>query len=134
MLFIQKLFCLSFTETQFWRQKILTVANRYSSKLTFAISDEEEFKNELEDAGLGESGLEVNIVVYGEDKRRYPMSPETYDEFDEDSLSNFLDKFLKGESHFLYCALWNMYVPRPKLRAEARGNLGLVSKKTGFFD
>lgn len=83
-------------ETQFWRQKVLNVAQKYPS-LRFAMSDEEEYSQELKDAGLGESGLEVNVVAYGINKRRHPMSPEKYDEFDEEAFKEFLDEFSEGK-------------------------------------
>lgn len=44
--------------TQFWRNKILPVANKYKKeKYRFSISNEEEFAQELLEIGLGDSGL-----------------------------------------------------------------------------
>jgi len=82
-------------ETQFWRQKVMNIA-RDNPKYSFAVSDEEEFAQELIDAGVGESGLDVNVVVYGIDNKRYPMDPETYEEFDETNFREFLVKIEKG--------------------------------------
>lgn len=61
----------------------------------FAISDEEEFSDELAHLGLGSSGLEHNVVVFGVDGKKYPMLPE--DGFEEE-LSENLELFLKAIS------------------------------------
>jgi protein disulfide-isomerase A4 len=54
--------------TQFWRNKILPIANKYKDqKYRFAIADEEEFSKELAEVGLGDSGLEHNVLVFGFD-------------------------------------------------------------------
>jgi len=69
--------------------------------LHFAIADEDEYAEELQEAGLGESGLDVNAVVYGENKKRYPMSPDKYDEFNEANFEEFLTEYAKGRNkHF----------------------------------
>ena len=57
--------------TQYWRNKILKVANKYKKTYHFAISDEEEFKKEIEDVGLGDSGAEINAITFGADGKRY---------------------------------------------------------------
>lgn len=51
------------TGTQYWRNKVLEVAKDWSPRYHFAISDEEEFQNELNAAGLAESGMEVHDTV-----------------------------------------------------------------------
>jgi hypothetical protein len=47
--------------TQYWRNKVLTVAARWTAMTNykFAVSDEEEFQDELIAAGIGDSGMEV---------------------------------------------------------------------------
>jgi protein disulfide-isomerase A4 len=47
--------------TQHWRDKVLKVASELSksSYKYWAVSDEDEFADELQAAGLGESGMEV---------------------------------------------------------------------------
>lgn len=49
------------TGTQYWRNKVLTVAAQWTAKTNykFAVSDEDEFQDELIAAGIGESGMEV---------------------------------------------------------------------------
>lgn len=90
-------FSLQYREgTQFWRNKVLDIAHKYKDKgYNFAISDEEEFSDELAHLGLGSSGLEHNVVVFGVDGKKYPMLPE--DGFEEE-LSENLELFLKAIS------------------------------------
>ncbi len=47
--------------TQYWRNKVLTVAARWTAKSNykFAVSDEDEFQDDLIQAGIGDSGMEV---------------------------------------------------------------------------
>ncbi|KAH7731879.1 protein disulfide-isomerase A4 [Aphelenchoides avenae] len=87
-------FSLQYREgTQFWRNKVLEVANKYKDKgYRFAVADEEEFEKELADVGLGDSGLEQNVVVFGVDGKKYPMDPEKY----EDELDENLEAFMKA--------------------------------------
>uniref|UniRef100_A0A915JRW5 Thioredoxin domain-containing protein n=1 Tax=Romanomermis culicivorax TaxID=13658 RepID=A0A915JRW5_ROMCU len=82
-------------ETQFWRNKILNVASKYPSYI-FAISDDEEFKEELRQFHLDESPSDVNVIVFGE-KKRYRMDPEEYDEFNEETFAQFMKDLEAGE-------------------------------------
>jgi hypothetical protein len=66
-------------------------------KFHFAIADEEEFATELNSLGLGDSGLEQNVVVFGVDGKKYPMDPEKYDEELSENLVAFLEDIGKGE-------------------------------------
>lgn len=84
--------------TQYWRAKILDFAKKYKEqKFTFAVADETEFERELRDLGLGDSGLEHNVVVFGADGRKYPMKQEEFDgDFDE-NLEEFMQRITKGK-------------------------------------
>ncbi|KAI1717324.1 thioredoxin domain-containing protein [Ditylenchus destructor] len=83
--------------TQYWRNKVLDVANKYKDqKFRFAIADEEEFAQELNDLGLGDSGLEHNVVVFGVDGKKYAMDPDEFDSELEENLEAFLSKVNKG--------------------------------------
>ncbi|KAL3107802.1 hypothetical protein niasHT_017034 [Heterodera trifolii] len=84
--------------TQFWRKKVLAIAKKYSKQnYHFAVADEEEFSSELNAVGLGTSGLEQNVIVFGVDGKKYPMDPEKYDENLEENLANFLEDIGKGK-------------------------------------
>uniref|UniRef100_A0A914H4U7 Protein disulfide-isomerase n=1 Tax=Globodera rostochiensis TaxID=31243 RepID=A0A914H4U7_GLORO len=84
--------------TQYWRKKVLGIANKYKKqKYHFAVADEEEFSQELNSVGLGTSGLEQNVIVFGVDGKKYPMDPEKYDENLEDNLVSFLKDIGQGK-------------------------------------
>lgn len=80
--------------TQFWRQKVLEVANDHRD-ITFAIASEQDFENELKDFGLDDSGEEINVGCFDDKNRKYRMEPD--EEFDEDSLREFVENFKKGK-------------------------------------
>ena len=79
--------------TQFWRKKVLEVAKEHRD-ITFAIAAEEDFQGDLKDLGLDESGEEINVGCFDEKGRRYKLEPE--DEFNEDTLSEFIEDFKAG--------------------------------------
>uniref|UniRef100_A0A0B6YWC7 Thioredoxin domain-containing protein n=2 Tax=Arion vulgaris TaxID=1028688 RepID=A0A0B6YWC7_9EUPU len=80
--------------TQFWRHKIADVAVRYP-EITFAIADDEEHSNLLQQFGLDESGEEINIGLFGTDGRKYALEAEG--EFDDVDITEFLNKYKQGE-------------------------------------
>ncbi|CAK5027058.1 unnamed protein product [Meloidogyne enterolobii] len=81
--------------TQYWRNKVVDIAHK--GKFYFAVADEEEFAKELEAVGLGTSGLEQNVIIFGIDGKKYPMDPDKYDEDLEENLIAFLKDFGKGK-------------------------------------
>lgn len=50
---------------------------------------------ELKRVGLEDSPEDINVVIYDEDEKRYPMEPS--EEFDSDVLSEFVSEFKAGE-------------------------------------
>uniref|UniRef100_A0A7E5A0H4 Protein disulfide-isomerase n=1 Tax=Panagrellus redivivus TaxID=6233 RepID=A0A7E5A0H4_PANRE len=85
--------------TQFWRNKVLAIAEKYrDQKYRFAIADEDEFSKELTEVGLGDSGLEHNVVVFGFDGKKYPMDPEKFDEELDENLPNFMKLISSGKA------------------------------------
>ena len=80
--------------TQFWRQKVLEVANDHRD-ITFAIANEQDFQAQLKDFGLDDSGEEINVGCFDDKNRKYPMEPD--EEFSEDSLREFVESFKEGE-------------------------------------
>ena len=97
----------SLSATQFWRQKVLEVANDHRD-ITFAIAQEEDFQDHLKDFGLDDSGEEINVGCFDDKNQKYPMEPD--EEFSEDSLREFIENFKEGElssiefSSQLHCA------------------------------
>lgn len=80
-------------DTQFIRNKILPIADKYRD-ITFAIANEEEFDDEIKSLGLEDSGESVNVGIFTE-KLKYPMEPE--EDFGTDVLEGFLKKFKAGK-------------------------------------
>lgn len=78
--------------TQFWRSKVLEVAKNFP-EYTFAVADEDDFATEVKDLGLSESGEDVNAAILDESGRKFAMEP---DEFDSDTLREFVTAFKKG--------------------------------------
>ncbi|XP_029314163.1 protein disulfide-isomerase A4 [Cottoperca gobio] len=79
--------------TQFWRSKVLEVANDFP-EYTFAIGDEEDYAEELKSLGLSDSGEEVNVGILADGGKKFAMEPE---EFDADVLRDFVMAFKKGK-------------------------------------
>ncbi|RDD36733.1 Protein disulfide-isomerase A4 [Trichoplax sp. H2] len=78
-------------DVQFWRNKLLPVANQYSKKgLTFVLANEEEHTNKIKWFQLEESGEDVNVAIRARDGM-YKMEGE----FAVDRLRQFLDDFLR---------------------------------------
>ncbi|VDO24938.1 unnamed protein product [Onchocerca flexuosa] len=92
-------FSLEYREgTQYWRKKVLEIASQYrKDKYHFAISDENEFADELAAVGLGDSGLEHNVLVFGNDGKKYPMRPNEFDGELTENLSAFMKKLSSGQ-------------------------------------
>lgn len=61
---------------------------------TFAIANEDDYVSELKDLGLSESGEEVNVAILDTNGKKYAKVPE---EFDSDSLRDFVMAFKKGK-------------------------------------
>ncbi|CAJ0942483.1 unnamed protein product, partial [Mesorhabditis belari] len=83
--------------SEFWRQKVLAVANKYQKdNYNFAVADEDEFVQELGQVGLGDSGLEHNVVAFGYDGKKYPMLSQDFDDEFDQNLENFMKKLSQG--------------------------------------
>ncbi|XP_018424307.1 PREDICTED: protein disulfide-isomerase A4, partial [Nanorana parkeri] len=81
------------TATQYWRNKVLNIAKDFP-EYTFAIANEDDYASELKDLGLNESGEEVNVAILDTSGKKYAKDPE---EFDSDSLRDFVLAFKKGK-------------------------------------
>jgi protein disulfide-isomerase A4 len=78
------------TETQLTRKQVLKVANEFKGQITFCISKEEEYEEELKDLKLEDSGEDVNVGYFESPKIRYAMEPT--DDFDSSVLKSFINK------------------------------------------
>ena len=68
------------------RDQLLPVADDFSGQLTLAISDEEEFADELTSLGLDDWGEDVAMAIWGSPKEKYPM----VEEYDTETLQEFI--------------------------------------------
>ncbi|VDL78440.1 unnamed protein product [Nippostrongylus brasiliensis] len=84
--------------SEYWREKVLVIANKYQKdNYHFAVADEEEFEEELGRVGLGDSGLEHNVIAFGHDGKKYPMDPNVFDGELEENLFEFMKKLSSGQ-------------------------------------
>lgn len=79
-------------DTQYIRNKILPVADKYR-ELIFAIANEEEFDEEIKSLGLEDSGESVNVAAFA-GSLKYPLNPE--DDFSTDTLTEFVEDLKEG--------------------------------------
>lgn len=80
-------------DTQYVRKMILPIADKFRD-FDFVICNEDEFADEIKSLGLEDSGESVNAAILM-NKMKFPMEPE--DEFDTDTLEQFIIKFGKGK-------------------------------------
>lgn len=82
-------------QTQLIRKEVLDVAKEYVGKVTFAISNEEDFQSELKELGLEDSGEDVNVGFYQAQSVRFAMKPD--DEFSAGKLRRFINNVFEGK-------------------------------------
>ena len=82
------------SDTQYTRNMILEVAKKFKgSNLKFAISNEEEFEDEIKNLGLEDSGNDINLGVYTE-KQKFRGDIDA--EFSSEYLAEFIEKLRTG--------------------------------------
>lgn len=86
---------ITLSDTQHIRNKVLKVAQHYKGQVTFAISNEVEFEDDLKSLGLEDSGAEINAGMYQSERERYRMPPT--DDFKSGTLRNFVESVLQGK-------------------------------------
>lgn len=64
--------------TNYWRNRVLKVAQDYKDKIAFAVSNKNDFSHELDEYGLAEKKSSDKPVVagMGKDGEKYPMTEE----------------------------------------------------------
>ena len=82
-------------DTQYIRNKVVQVAKNFlGSNLKFAISNEEEYGDEIEKLGFSDSGADVNVGCYTE-KQKFRM--KITDEFEAEDLAEFIEDLRTGK-------------------------------------
>ncbi|XP_054722821.1 protein disulfide-isomerase A4-like [Uloborus diversus] len=82
-------------QTQLIQKEVAKVAKDYTGEITFAVSNEEEFEDELVQLNLDDSGEDVNVGYFESRKIKYRMEPE--EDFSADVLKNFVQDVLNGD-------------------------------------
>lgn len=82
------------TETQLIRKEVAKVAKDYKGRITFAVSNEEEFEEDLKQLNLDDSGEDVNVGFFESESIRYRMEP--VEDFSAEELKNFIEDVLDG--------------------------------------
>lgn len=87
--------------TNYWRNRLMKVADKYKNKLHFAISSKTDFAAEMDEYGLDTKSDKPVIGGKDEKSRKYRMtddySPETFAKFLDDYLAGNLKAHLKSE-------------------------------------
>ena len=68
------------------RGQFLPIAHEFSDQLTVAISDEEEFEDELKSLGLDDWGEDIAVAIWASSREKYRLN----EEYDKDSLHEFV--------------------------------------------
>jgi len=76
------------------RNKVVEVAKDFPD-VYFAVANEEDYADELEAVKLGDSGVDVNVVFYGEHRLKYRMDP--VEDFDGSDLRSFVNQALDNK-------------------------------------
>jgi len=89
--------------TNYWRNRVLKVAQDYKNKITFAVSNKNDFSHEIDEHGLGEkkSSEKPLAAAMGKSGEKYFMadefSPENLKKFADDVIAGNLEPFVKSE-------------------------------------
>jgi len=82
-------------DTTYIRNKVVLVARHFlGSNLRFAISNEEEYAEEIQSLGFEDSGADVNIGCFSE-KQKFRM--KVTDEFEAEDLAEFIEDLRLGK-------------------------------------
>merc|ERR1711899_309575 len=82
-------------DTQYIRNKVILIARNFvGSNLKFAISNEEEYAEEIKALGFEDSGADVNVGCFSE-KQKFRMN--VTDEFEAEDLAEFIEDLRLGK-------------------------------------
>lgn len=81
-------------QTQLVRKEVAKVAKDYKGKVTFAVSNENEYEDELQALNLDDSGEDVNVGFFDVNNVKYRMEP--VEDFSEEELRTFVEDVIAG--------------------------------------
>lgn len=83
-------------DTQFVRKKVLEVAKVFAqTNVKMAVSNEDEYIEELRNLNLADATEDIKIAAYGENGLKFRMKPT--DELESDDLKEFIDVLASGK-------------------------------------
>uniref|UniRef100_A0AC34PWC8 Protein disulfide-isomerase n=1 Tax=Panagrolaimus sp. JU765 TaxID=591449 RepID=A0AC34PWC8_9BILA len=89
--------------SNYWRNRVLKVAQEYKRKVYFAVSSKEEFSSEIDQFGLGDrkESDKPLVAAFGKDGGKYPLnkefSIESLKQFVDDLITDKLEPYMKSE-------------------------------------
>ena len=90
------LWCIfDFVGLLYWREKLLPVAKEYQGRLTVAMSNEEEYVNELKELSLADWGEDVAVGIWAGKRQRYAMR----EDFTTDNVQEFVSHYFANKLH-----------------------------------
>lgn len=81
----------------YWRKRLLPAALTFHGKIQIVMSDEVEYVEELGELGFNDQADDLVLGLWAGRKEKYIMK----DDFDEDSLNDFLEVRYNIISHYL---------------------------------
>lgn len=78
--------------TNYWRNRILKVAQNYKGKLNFAVSNKDSFAAEMDDYGVMVKANKPAIAVRNSENEKFRMT----NDFSVENLEKFLEEYLAG--------------------------------------
>jgi len=78
--------------TNYWRNRVMKVAQNYKGQVTFAISNKDKFSAEVEDYGLKPKGDKPVVAAKNAANQKFNMK----EEFSIENFEDFVKKFLDG--------------------------------------
>lgn len=78
--------------TNYWRNRVMKVAQNYKGKVNFAVCNKDKFSAEVEDFGLTTKGDKPVVSAKNEANQKFNMK----EEFSVENFENFVKSFLDG--------------------------------------
>jgi len=78
--------------TNYWRNRIMKAVKDFAGKISFAVSNKDQFASELEEFGL-KAGDKPVIAIRNEKQQKFPMG----EEFSIDTLNKFVSDYFNGK-------------------------------------
>jgi protein disulfide isomerase family A protein 3 len=78
--------------TNYWRNRVAKVAQKFDGKMNFAVASKEDFGGVLSDMNINTKSEDVNVVCWTAEGLKFRMDPDT--KFSMDTLEAFVQQYL----------------------------------------